>query len=223
MWMLLLRCACAVYFVLHYVMALQQWPTGFKSSGKSSINSTSRSTSDSCIDRSPEQLAAVHAPLGATCVVAGPGTGKTRVLTQRIQHLIDNKVDPQAILAVTFTRQAAAEMKLRLQPLLSSSSDGAPLIGTFHAACLLMLREFSNELSAIAPGLNSKFGVSDVKASDKLLKAIMKSEDLQRALVQESSSNKTVELISDSDATRAINRIKCDGLDYEEYYDYVQD
>jgi DNA helicase II / ATP-dependent DNA helicase PcrA len=133
----------------------------------------------------------VHAPLGATCVIAGPGTGKTRVLTQRIQHLIDNrKLDPQAILAVTFTRKAAAEMKLRLQPLLSSSTEGTPLIGTtFHSACLLMLREFGNELSVIAPGLNSKFGVFDVKASDKLLKAVMKSEDLQRALVQESSLN----------------------------------
>eukprot|EP00953_Heterococcus_sp_UTEX-ZZ885_P034156 17715-Heterococcus_DN1.PRE.5 len=220
-----LRCALSALCMLNYTMALQHGHVRLKSTIKIiNASSTSKRSSDECVALNPEQLAAVRAPLGATCVIAGPGTGKTRVLTQRIQHLIDNrKVDPQAILAVTFTRKAAAEMKLRLQPLLSSAADGTPLIGTFHSACLLMLREFGNELTVIAPGLNSKFGVFDVKASDKLLKAVMKSEVLQRALVEELPLNQRVELISDSDARRMISRAKCNGCDAQDYYQHVQD
>lgn len=94
------------------------------------------------MELNPRQLAAVREADGPCVIAAGPGTGKTRTFSHRIAHLIrDRGVPAQSILAVTFTRSAAAEMHERVQGLLP---DGAPRglrLGTFHAAALGILRE----------------------------------------------------------------------------------
>lgn len=87
-----------------------------------------------------EQLKAVSHGEGPMLVLAGPGTGKTRVVTHRISHLIKNRgISPQRILAVTFTRKAAEEMKKRVEKLTGEEAKKA-WIGTFHSICLRILR-----------------------------------------------------------------------------------
>src|ERR1051325_9455131 len=94
-------------------------------------------------DRVPElddeQRAAVAAPRGPVCVLAGAGTGKTRTITRRIAHLVRaGHVAPGQVLAVTFTARAAGEMRTRLRPLGVSGVQAR----TFHAAALRQLRYF---------------------------------------------------------------------------------
>jgi len=89
-----------------------------------------------------EQLAAATHGAGPALIIAGPGTGKTRVLTRRIAHLIDkHRVEPEHILAVTFTGKAAEEMRERLQSLLNPDQARAIHVGTFHALGYAWLRE----------------------------------------------------------------------------------
>jgi uncharacterized protein (TIGR00375 family) len=89
------------------------------------------------------QRRAVEHPDGCLLIVAGPGTGKTRTLTMRIAHLILRKgVSPHHILAVTFTRKAAQEMRRRLSSILSDSYL-LPLVATFHALCFKILNEIN--------------------------------------------------------------------------------
>lgn len=86
-----------------------------------------------------EQRAAVMARERAVAVVAGPGTGKTKTLVARIQYLVEQGVDPAGIMAVTFTNQAAGEMRQRLEAALGTAPVQAMTIGTFHAICLRQL------------------------------------------------------------------------------------
>ncbi len=86
------------------------------------------------------QCLAVSAPLGNTLVLAGAGSGKTRVLVSRIAYLVNTHgLSPHAILAVTFTNKAAGEMKARLASLLDSPVQ-ALWVGTFHGLCHRLLR-----------------------------------------------------------------------------------
>src|SRR5580692_8965347 len=103
----------------------------------------------------PEQGAAVEHGDGPLLVLAGAGTGKTRVLVQRIAHLIETGAEPWTILAVTFTNKAAGEMRARLRELLGVRAD-AMWIGTFHATCAKLLRKHGDVL-----GLTRSFVIFD--------------------------------------------------------------
>jgi DNA helicase-2/ATP-dependent DNA helicase PcrA len=115
-----------------------------------------------------EQRAAVEHGDGPLMVLAGAGTGKTRVLVQRIVRLVESGVRPWEILAVTFTNKAAGEMRHRLRELLGEAAD-AMWIGTFHATCARLLRRYGEKI-----GLPRNFVIFDdddqVKAMERLLK-----------------------------------------------------
>jgi DNA helicase-2/ATP-dependent DNA helicase PcrA len=97
-------------------------------------------------DLNPQQQQAVTVGVGPVLVLAGPGSGKTRVLTQRIAYLIGNMgVQPYHVLAVTFTNKAAREMDSRVLDLLGPSARGVTL-GTFHATCAKILRREAKHL-----------------------------------------------------------------------------
>ena len=90
---------------------------------------------------------------GPLLIVAGAGSGKTRVLTSRIAHIIhEHKAFPNQILAVTFTNKAAKEMQLRVSNLLRKDATGLPWLGTFHSISAKLLRKHAD-----AVGLKSNF------------------------------------------------------------------
>ena len=120
----------------------------------------------------PEQRRAVVARGPALLIVAGAGSGKTRVLTHRIAHLIREKEAwPSQILAITFTNKAAAEMRERLGGLLGSSVEGM-WVSTFHSACVRILRREAERF-----GYVSGFTIYDSADSRALLKRIIKDLD----------------------------------------------
>src|SRR5437762_7104318 len=93
----------------------------------------------------PDQSEAVVHPAGPLLVVAGAGSGKTRVLTHRIAHLIANGVSPFEILAITFTNKAADEMKQRVAALVGPVAEKM-WVSTFHSACVRILRREAPKL-----------------------------------------------------------------------------
>ncbi len=116
----------------------------------------------------PEQRDAVEAVDGPVLVLAGAGTGKTRVLTTRFAHiLLQGKAAPGQVLAVTFTNKAAKEMRERVGHLLSRPAEGLWL-GTFHALCARMLRRHAELV-----GLTSGFTILDTDDQLRLLKQVM--------------------------------------------------
>jgi len=116
-----------------------------------------------------QQLAAVSCPVGTTLVLAGPGSGKTRVLTQRIACLIEREgAAPRSILAVTFTNKAAREMRSRLDRLLGTAAADVTL-GTFHSVCTRILRR-----EAPSFGLDRSFTIYDRDDQMSLIKRVLK-------------------------------------------------
>jgi DNA helicase-2/ATP-dependent DNA helicase PcrA len=120
----------------------------------------------------PEQRAAVEHGDGPLMVLAGAGTGKTRVLVHRIAHLVDTGADPRGILAVTFTNKAAGEMRHRLRALLGSRAD-AMWIGTFHATCARLLRKYGEVVN-----LTRSFVIFDDDDQMKLVEKLLKETGL---------------------------------------------
>src|SRR5439155_8840261 len=96
----------------------------------------------------PQQAEAVKTADGPLLILAGAGSGKTRVITVRIAYLIAEKhVPPHNILAVTFTNKAAGEMRARVEQLLKGQKlPSAPLLSTFHSLCVRMLRQDIDKL-----------------------------------------------------------------------------
>jgi DNA helicase-2/ATP-dependent DNA helicase PcrA len=116
----------------------------------------------------PQQQQAVMSGLGPVLILAGPGSGKTRVLTQRIAYLIGKMgVRPNHILAVTFTNKAAREMENRVVNLLGESARGVTL-GTFHATCARILRREAEHLP-----FNSNFVIFDEDDQSSLVKRVI--------------------------------------------------
>ncbi len=121
----------------------------------------------------PEQRDAVEAVDGPVLVLAGAGTGKTRVLTTRFAHiLLQGKAAPGQVLAVTFTNKAAKEMRERVGHLLNRPAEGLWL-GTFHALCARMLRRHAELV-----GLTSGFTILDSDDQLRLLKQVMEAAHL---------------------------------------------
>lgn len=113
---------------------------------------------------STAQAEAVVVPGGPLLVLAGPGSGKTRVIAHRIAYLLQGDIAPWEMLAVTFTNKAAREMRTRVQTLLGHEADGLTL-GTFHAICARMLRRDGQAL-----GIDRNFNIFDTGDQLELIK-----------------------------------------------------
>jgi ATP-dependent DNA helicase UvrD/PcrA len=125
------------------------------------------------------QLAAVEHVDGPLLILAGPGSGKTRVVTQRIAHLLAEGVSARQILALTFTNKAAAEMRSRVEKL----APRQPVwMGTFHGFCARLLR-----LNAALVGLSENYSIYDMEDSHKLLMAAIEDEGVDLSHVSPDS------------------------------------
>ncbi len=122
----------------------------------------------------PEQRQAVETTEGPVLVLAGAGTGKTRVLTTRLAHILrTGKAQPWQILSVTFTNKAAREMKERVGALIGEQVEGLPWLGTFHSISAQILRRHA-ELA----GLKSSFTILDTDDQLRLIKQILEAEQI---------------------------------------------
>ncbi len=122
----------------------------------------------------PEQSEAVETLDGPVLVLAGAGTGKTRVLTTRIAHILStNRAFPSQILAVTFTNKAAREMKERIGVLVGHAVEGMPWLGTFHSIGVKLLRRHAELV-----GLRSDFTILDTDDVVRLIKQLIQAEGI---------------------------------------------
>ncbi len=150
-------------------------------------------------DLNKKQAEAVQCIDGPMMVVAGAGSGKTRVLTYRIAYLISKSVDPFNILALTFTNKAAREMKARVVELVGGIEARNVYMGTFHSVFARILRYEANKL-----GYPSNFSIYDAEDSKRLIKKIIKEQDLDDKIynpgyVLKVISSEKVNLISPDD------------------------
>jgi superfamily I DNA/RNA helicase len=116
----------------------------------------------------PQQRLAVETLNGPLLILAGAGTGKTRVISFRIGHMIANGIAPENILAVTFTNKAAREMSERLRTRKSASRDTRPTICTFHSLCVRILRKHIEKL-----GYKRNFVIHDESEQLSTIKRIL--------------------------------------------------
>ncbi|NLE83148.1 MAG: UvrD-helicase domain-containing protein, partial [Chloroflexi bacterium] len=130
----------------------------------------------------PQQQLAISAPPGPTLVLAGPGSGKTRVLTYRIAYLISvMNVPAYNILAVTFTNKAAKQMAERVTHLIGEHAEGVWL-GTFHSICGRILRREADLLP-----VNRNFVIFDTDDQEALMKQILKDNSIDEKLLRPAS------------------------------------
>ncbi|MDR2462015.1 MAG: exodeoxyribonuclease V subunit gamma [Mycoplasmataceae bacterium] len=173
------------------------------------------------------QKIAVTSPLSSLLIVAGAGTGKTNVLTTRIAYLIDYfKIDPNNILAITFTNKAAAEMRDRVNKIIDIN---IPWIGTFHGIALKILRDDINKINK-----NNNFGIIDDEDERKILKEIISNEnmtinikpnDIVNGILNLRNNNLDINLIDNLSIQKKremfgsidLNNFKIIYLKYEEY------
>ena len=120
-------------------------------------------------DLNKEQRQAVECVEGPVLIVAGAGSGKTRVLTSRIAYLIEQGMDPSRILALTFTKKAAGEMKERIGRMVGERKARRIYMGTFHSVFIRFLREFADAI-----GFPSTFTIYDTSDSVSAVKAVVK-------------------------------------------------
>jgi DNA helicase II / ATP-dependent DNA helicase PcrA len=151
------------------------------------------------------QQAAVKATDGPLLIMAGAGSGKTRVLTHRIAYLMTEKqIAPWNILAITFTNKAAREMKERIQRILGPGADDI-WISTFHSMCVRILRRDSDRM-----GINRNFSILDTTDQLSVIKTVLKEKNLDpkkhdpRSLLGTISSAKN-ELITPEEFDKTAN------------------
>ncbi len=127
----------------------------------------------------PQRVAASHVD-GPLLIVAGAGSGKTRVITRRVGYLLSLGIDPRSILAITFTNKAAGEMKSRISAAAPSPirdwgrlDQPWPIICTFHSLCLRILKHYAGAI-----GLAANFSVFDSSDQTRLVKEAMKALDI---------------------------------------------
>jgi DNA helicase-2/ATP-dependent DNA helicase PcrA len=122
----------------------------------------------------PEQRQAVEAVDGPVLVLAGAGTGKTRVLTTRLAHLLSTgKARPWELLAVTFTNKAAREMRERITAVIGPQAEGLRWLGTFHAIAAQILRRHADLV-----GLKSNYTILDDDDQERLIKQLLQAESI---------------------------------------------
>ncbi|HEY9218097.1 MAG TPA: UvrD-helicase domain-containing protein [Phenylobacterium sp.] len=122
----------------------------------------------------PEQRAAVEATEGPVLVLAGAGTGKTRVLTTRLAHILaTGKARPWELLAVTFTNKAAREMRERITAIIGPQAEGLRWLGTFHSIAAQILRRHAELV-----GLKSNYTILDNDDQERLLKQLIEAENI---------------------------------------------
>tara|TARA_B100001057_G_scaffold498942_1_gene607736 strand:+ start:6236 stop:8476 length:2241 start_codon:yes stop_codon:yes gene_type:complete len=126
-------------------------------------------------DLNEAQSNAVLKTDGPSMVIAGAGSGKTRVLTYKIVHLVENGVDPFEILALTFTNKAAREMKLRISSMIGESESKNIWMGTFHSVFAKILRFEAHKI-----GFTSDFTIYDTQDSERLISSIIKEKLLDK-------------------------------------------
>ena len=126
-------------------------------------------------DLNDAQLNAVLKTEGPSMVIAGAGSGKTRVLTYKIVHLINQGIDPFDILALTFTNKAAKEMKLRIASMIGESDSKNIWMGTFHSVFAKILRFEAHKI-----GFTSDFTIYDTQDSERLISSIIKEMNLDK-------------------------------------------
>ncbi|HYF57566.1 MAG TPA: UvrD-helicase domain-containing protein [Burkholderiaceae bacterium] len=144
----------------------------------------------------PAQHEAVRYLDGPCLVIAGAGSGKTRVITKKIVHLIDSGVTPRAIAAITFTNKAAQEMGERLGSMIRLPSNGRPLVSTFHSLGVQMLREDGSAL-----GLKKGFSILDADDAGSIVAQALATTD--RKLVRAVQSRISLWKNAGVDAERA--------------------
>jgi len=141
------------------------------------IDPTRPAGADHLAGLNPQQREAVTTTEGPLLILAGAGSGKTRVITHRVAHLVEaGGVRPESILAVTFTNKAAGEMKERVEKLLAGHREragraGAPLISTFHALCVRVLRR---DIEKLGRGYTRSFTIYDADDQQRLLRGCIK-------------------------------------------------
>src|SRR5579862_2672927 len=122
----------------------------------------------------PEQREAVEAVDGPVLVLAGAGTGKTRVLTTRLAHVLaTGRARPWELLAVTFTNKAAREMRERITAIIGPSAEGLRWLGTFHSIAAQILRRHAELV-----GLKSSFTILDDDDQERLIRQVIEAEGL---------------------------------------------
>jgi len=123
----------------------------------------------------PQQREAVETASGPVLILAGAGSGKTRVITYRIAHLVDEVgVAPDSILAVTFTNKAASEMGSRVESLVGARTLAKPLISTFHSFCVRLLRRDIESLQIGGKGYRKDFAIYDEADQQSVVKAAIR-------------------------------------------------
>ncbi len=135
----------------------------------------------------PQQREAVCYGDGPILILAGAGSGKTRVITHRISHLINARGVPgNAILAVTFTNKAAGEMRERVRKLIGGGGGliSSPTVSTFHSFCVRLLRRDGQSLAGIRPGFTSSFVIYDDDEQLAIIKAVFRNLGLDEKFMQ---------------------------------------